>query len=285
MPLATSPSSERLPSRPSKRVTAPRPHRETVSRVRVAMVSEKDEPAGRSRPAPNRSDGPAASPRTPIFPGLRAGNRTPIADPLAGERQLDVGPARRPLPVGQVLHRALRPGLPFPVSGLPRTLHPRPTPLRTAARARSAARRGAPRRRAPASPAPGRPPHPIPARPPCARSARSTPSASCRCWRSYRSRSRPRGAPASDSGSTASGSESPESSSSSSSSTGTETVFSVCRGREGQPARGRPVVRPGRGRAVRGRVAAPSLSPKAPRLNLTVKSRDAPRGLRGPRIA
>ena len=68
MPLATSPSSDRLPSRPSKRVTAPRPHRETVSRVRVSMVSEKDEPAGRSRPAPNRSDGPAASPESRSFP-------------------------------------------------------------------------------------------------------------------------------------------------------------------------------------------------------------------------
>ena len=57
--------------------------------------------------------------RIPIFSGFRAGNPTLIADPLAGERQLDAGPAHRPQPVGQVLHRALRPGLPFPCPVFP----------------------------------------------------------------------------------------------------------------------------------------------------------------------
>ena len=119
MPLATSPSSDRLPSRPSKRVTAPRPHRETVSRVRVSMVSEKDEPAaaGRAR-LPTGPTGPRPRP-DPDLSRISSRNRTLIADPLAGERQLDAGPARRPQPVGQVLHRALRLGLPFPCPVFP----------------------------------------------------------------------------------------------------------------------------------------------------------------------
>ena len=49
MPVATSPSSVRSPSRPSKLVTAPRPQNETRSLPGVSSVSVKEEPVSRSR--------------------------------------------------------------------------------------------------------------------------------------------------------------------------------------------------------------------------------------------
>ena len=160
MPLATSPSSDRLPSRPSKRVTAPRPHGETVSRVRVSMVSEKDEPAaaGRAR-LPTGPTGPRPRPDPDLS---RISSRQPDPDcrPVGRRASTRCRAGAPPAAgwAGSAPCVASRP--PFPVSGLPRTPHPRPTPLRTAVRARSAARRGAPRRPAPAWPGSGRPPHP-----------------------------------------------------------------------------------------------------------------------------
>ena len=49
MPVTTSPSSVSLPSRPSKRETAPRPQSETRSLPAVSEVSAKEEPVCRSR--------------------------------------------------------------------------------------------------------------------------------------------------------------------------------------------------------------------------------------------
>ena len=54
MPVTTSPSSVSSPSRPSKRVTAPRPHSETRSLAGVSAVSAKEEPVTRSRVATAR---------------------------------------------------------------------------------------------------------------------------------------------------------------------------------------------------------------------------------------
>ena len=148
------------------------PHSHPASRRHAALIV----PVERRRLPSGRQPGPDAMLGRIVGRALAPRRLEPD---INGDVRL--APRRRAQPAFRVLQRALPSGLHFRCMGRSGRQEICSTRPRTAIQGQSAARQGPPRRRAQASSASGRPPRPAPDRPPCARSARSTPSASCRC--------------------------------------------------------------------------------------------------------